>query len=100
MNKERRKAIESAVTLIAYVNVILDDAKGKLEEAQGILETAHDEEEEYLENMSENLKGGEGGQKAEAAIEALNSAKEKCEALVEAIGEFDGIEDDLETAKE
>lgn len=63
MNKERRKELEKARSL--------------LDEAQAIIEQARDEETEYYENMPESLQSGDKGQAAEAASEYLSSAAEQ-----------------------
>ena len=60
MNKERRKSVLGALSLIA--------------QAKEVLETARDEEQEYLENMPEGLQGGDKGSAAEEAITALEEA--------------------------
>lgn len=70
MNNDRRKEINKAI--------------GLLQEAFSILEIARDEEQEYYENMPENLQSSERYQKAEDAYNQLESA---CSLIEEAIGE-------------
>lgn len=60
MNKARRRDIERAAELI--------------EQAKAILETAEGEEREYFDAMPENMQGGDKGQKAETAADALQEA--------------------------
>ena len=55
MNDARRKEIQRALTLIG--------------EAKGILELALSQEQDDLDNMPEDLKGDEAGQRAEEAVE-------------------------------
>lgn len=59
MNKERRK--------------LIDEALDKIEAAKADLETARDEEQEYLDNMPENMRDGDKGQAAQEAIDNLES---------------------------
>lgn len=76
MNNERREQIAKAIEL--------------LNEAQGLIESAKDEEQEYFDNMPESFQSGEKGEKAEGAIGDLESA-------------FDSITDaisNLETAQD
>lgn len=68
MNKDRRAEIAKAVAL--------------MEEAQGILETCKDEEQEYYDNMPESFQNGEKGSAAQEATSALECA---CDSLTEAI---------------
>jgi hypothetical protein len=60
MNADRRKNIS--------------DALDKIREGLEGLETAKDEEQDYLDNMPESLQGGDKGQKAEEAISNLEDA--------------------------
>lgn len=60
MNAARRKEIEKAQAMI--------------EEAKSILETCASDEREYFDNMPENMQGGDRGQAAEAAADALDEA--------------------------
>jgi hypothetical protein len=68
MNAKRRKEITKAQALI--------------EEAKGILETCQSDEQEYYDNMPENMQSGEKGQNAENAAGALQSAVENLEEAV------------------
>ena len=45
-----------------------------MQELQEAVEEIRDEEEEYMENMPENLQGSERYEIAEAAVDALSSA--------------------------
>ena len=60
MNAERRKEIEKAVAL--------------MNEAQSILESCRDDEQDYHDNMPESLQNGEKGETAQAAIDGLENA--------------------------
>lgn len=76
MNKARRKNLQEILDII-------DRAKADLEELMG-------EEEEYRDNMPENLQGSERYEKAEEA----------CDALSEAIDYLDETLSYIETAME
>lgn len=60
MNKARREELEKAL--------------GLLHDAQEIIETCRDEEQDYLDSMPESFQGGEKGSMAESAIENMESA--------------------------
>lgn len=68
MNKMRRKQ--------------LDEVIAKIEEAKELLEVLQEEEEEYRDNMPENLQGSE---KYELADEAVDNMSNAVDALEEAI---------------
>lgn len=68
MNNSRRKELEKAVKL--------------LEEAQSIIEDCRDEEQDYIDNMPENLQYSE---KRDMAEEAFNNLDIACESLSDAI---------------
>lgn len=101
MNKNRRKSLltlrddindtastfrEYAEQLRAHATDHPDDEEGiesLLSEAPGMggvddlhtaLESIRDEEQEYLDNMPESLQGGEKGDMAQSAIDAMDAA--------------------------
>lgn len=76
MNKARRKELEELYDIIF--------------EAKDRLEMLHDEEEEYRDNIPENLQGSERYERAEEAVDALDSAMSSLEEALNYI----------ETAKE
>ena len=76
MNKARRKSLQE----------ILD----KMDELRSMLETLKDEEEEYRDNIPENLWGSERYEKADEAVDNLDSA----------LDSFDEIADYIESAME
>ena len=76
MNKQRRKALQ----------IVFD----KLREIEEELETLLEQEEEYRDNMPENLQTSEKYEKTEetiysleAAIELINNAADEIEAVIE-----------------
>ena len=72
MNNVRRKNIEKVI--------------GMISDARSLLEELMSEEEEYRDNMPENLQGSERYEKADEA----------CYAMEEAIGNMEDIESSLE----
>jgi len=76
MNKARRKA--------------LDEVISKIEEAKELLENLQAEEEEYRDNMPENLQGSERYEAADAAVENMSSA---VDALDEAISSIESAQE-------
>ena len=75
MNKVRRKA--------------LDEVISKIEEAKELLENLQAEEEEYRDNMPENLQGSERYEAADAAVDNMSSA---VDALDEAISSIESAQ--------
>lgn len=76
MNKARRKA--------------LDEVISKIEEAKELLENLQAEEEEYWDNMPENLQGSERYEAADAAVDNMSSA---VDALDEAISSIESAQE-------
>lgn len=76
MNKARRKA--------------LDEVISKIEEAKELLENLQAEEEEYRDNMPENLQGSERYEAADAAVDNMSSA---VDALDEAISSIESAQE-------
>jgi len=74
MNKVRRKELQELYDIIS--------------EAKDRLEMLHDEEEEeYKDNMPENLQSSERYERAEAAVDALDSAVSSLEEALDYIEE-------------
>lgn len=88
MNKARRKKIFGA-------GIFVDMANNNIQEAQAVLQESLDEEQEYYENMPESLQGGEKGELATLAIEAIELAIEAIEEI-----DFSEIEGQIDTASE
>jgi flagellar biosynthesis chaperone FliJ len=86
MNAERRKQIETA-------RVLVHSAFSTLEEARSLLSDIRDEEQEYYDNMPESLQGGEKGDKANEAVNALESAHDEIDGF-----DFDGVFSSLDEA--
>lgn len=88
MNNARRKQIE---TIKARIAALLSQA----EDIKTDVEAIRDEEQDYRDNMPESFANGEKGEKADAAIEALDQVMQDLESLIE--NDFDS---QLETAAE
>lgn len=86
MNNARRKSL-------ADIKNKLDELVGLIEEQRDELETLKGEEEEYKENMPENMQDGEKGQAADQAIsdleEAFSAADSAADSLREAMDKID-----------
>ena len=76
MNKARRKALDKVIS--------------KIEEAKELLENLQAEEEEYRDNMPENLQGSERYEAADAAVDNMSSA---VDALDEAISSIESAQE-------
>ena len=73
MNEARRKQIQQALALI--------------EQAKGLLEVALAQEQEDFDNMPEDVRSDEIGQRAEDAIDALERAATCCDDVMSACEE-------------
>lgn len=86
MNRERRKAITELADRISKW-------AEEVEAFQAEIEAIAEEEQEYLDNMPENLHGSERYYASEEAIRQLEEAGES-------FGDFDCVFGALEAAKE
>ena len=73
MNKPRRKELQAIYELIS--------------EARERLEIVKDEEEEYMDNMPENLQGSERYERAEEIVDNLDEAIDELDNILETIEE-------------
>ena len=100
MNKQRRKDISKAMSILSEARGLMEEASAKAAEAKDMLESAKDEESDYLENMPENMRNGDKGSTAESAVDALETAASATESYVdeldEAIGAIQEVIDKLE----
>lgn len=71
MNKQDRKQLEKAVEL--------------LKEAQEIIDTIKDGEQEKFDNLSEGLQATEKGQKFEEDVSTLEDANSNIDDVIEAV---------------
>lgn len=88
MNKNRRKELMEWVKRA-------EDWAAQGEELKDMLENICSDEQDYFDNMPENLQGSQRGMDAEEAIDAMNEAIESMgnaiEAAEEAASCVDGI---------
>lgn len=71
MNKARRKELSRVVEL--------------LEEAQSIIESCRDEEQEYMDNMPENLQESEKYYAAEEAVNNMDEVYDKIDEVINSV---------------
>lgn len=88
MNAERRKQIDKAANL-------LRQCVDNLAEARSLVEEAANHERDYFENMNDNLKGSEKGERAERAADVLDEIQLSLEEF-----DADDLVGKLEEAKE
>lgn len=86
MNNDRRKRIASVSERVSAIASVLDDLRSEIEEIR-------DEEQEYYDNMPESLQGGEKGDVAQAAVDALDTAASSLEEV-----DIDSIVNSLDEA--
>ena len=76
MNEPRRKALDDIANKIYVLSWELDELRR--------------EEQEYFDNMPENLQCSERGERAEEAISSLEDAVDSLNSALESIGEAIG----------
>lgn len=74
MNKQRRKQLQEASKLIA--------------QAQGIIKSVKDDEQDAHDNLPESIMYGEKGQQMEEYIDMLDEAYGQCDDLMSIIDEI------------
>jgi len=77
MNNKRRKQIEAIQIRIGALVTEAECIRANLEEIR-------DAEQDYLDNMPESLSDGEKGEKAQAAIDALEQVIDYLDNLIDA----------------
>jgi len=77
MNKDRRAAIDAVLETLQKAI----DALPSADDLQSAIQAIAEEEREYFDNMHENLQGGEKGQAADEAANALEEAEAEAEEL-------------------
>lgn len=90
MNAQRRKQIEALKTRIAEITAAAELLR---DDVQNII----DEEQEYLDGMPESFQDGQKGEKAQAAIDALQYAYDEIDQFASAGDDLSGY---LDTAAE
>lgn len=74
MNKQRRNQIQKIIDKLGELEPLAEEIKSMIEEVKG-------EEEDYKDNMPENLQQSERYETAEAAVENLESAYDAMEQI-------------------
>lgn len=87
MNAERRKQIDA---IIERLNAVQNETESILAEIEGV----QADEQEYYDNMPEAMQGGEKGDRASEAVDALTEAADGISNFD--VAEIIGL---LETAK-
>lgn len=90
MNKERRKELSRA-------NDMLEEIRDKLGEVQDIIDNCKSEEEDYRDNMPENMQNSDRYYAADSAIDEMQEAYD---ALTDMIDNIDDISGHIEAASE
>lgn len=109
MNKTRRNAINklssAATELLENYNAVenrtVEDRKkfaGKFEDLRSQIETVYDEENDYYDNMPESLQGSDKGESSQSAIDALESAMEAAQEIVDLLEDDEGPIGDLDNS--
>ena len=88
MNKNRRKELMEWV-------IKAKDWVAQGEEIKGELESICSDEQDYFDNMPENLQGSQRGMDAEEAIDAMNEAIESMDNAIEAAEEAASCIEDI-----
>jgi len=88
MNNQRRASIRKLIERT-------DELRGQIDDLHQEIDTIKSEEDEYFDNMPESLQSGEKGEKAQAAIDAIQTAIDVLECI-----DFDEIVSSLEAATE
>ena len=81
MNNVRRKQLKNLANRISIMNDIQDTSH--LQEYYSILEDIKNDEEEYYDNMPENLQGSIRGMDSEEAISNMDDALEVLEQAID-----------------
>lgn len=81
MNNARRKQLKNLANRISIMNDIQDTSH--LQEYYSILEDIKNDEEEYYDNMPENLQGSMRGMDSEEAISNIDDALEVLEQAID-----------------
>lgn len=90
MNKPRRKQIQDVIEKLSSLQSEMEVLIEEIESIQA-------DEEEYRDNMPENLQGSERYERADTACDALESAKD---SLEESKDNIDEVVSSLEEASE
>lgn len=101
MNEDRRTRLNAAISDINKAQEILkninrDEVTALINGAKEVVDEVRDEEQETLENMPENMQGGERGQAMEEAVSTLEEASSELEELTDNAEIIEQLIHDLE----
>lgn len=91
MNKDRRKEIDALVEQLIPLQNKWEEIRSACDDLKSQVETIRDAEQEYYENMPENVQGGEKGEAAAEAVSRLDEA-------ITALEVVDGWDDSVQEA--
>lgn len=97
MNNNRRKAIKQTIDRFDFIRKKLEELVAEVESVKSDVEDIQWEEEEYRDNMPENLQGSERYDKADNACTNLSDA---VDALEDMLGTLDFDFGDVTTSLE
>lgn len=101
MNNTRRKAIKQTIDRFDLIRKKLDELVAEIESVKSDVEDIQWEEEEYRDNMPENLQGSERYDKADCTCTSLSDAVEALDDMLNAIDfDFGDVTTSLEEAME
>lgn len=89
MNNGRRKELKAVGKQLREVMAKADELKGILEDIGNQLEEIKSAEEEYLENLPENLKNGDKASNAQEAIDQMCQVHDGVTNIVSTLEELD-----------
>lgn len=101
MNNTRRKAIKQTIDCFDSIRKKLDELVSEFESVKSDVEDIQWEEEEYRDNMPENLQWSERYDKADEACTNLSDAVDALDGMIGALDfDFDDVTTSLEEAME
>lgn len=80
MNRERRKELEKAISL-------LNDAQENLDAAMEIVDSVKDEEQEAYDNLPESIQYGEKGDIMQENVDELDDASSELDSIRDSVEE-------------
>ena len=101
MNNARRKNIKQTIDRFCSIRKKLDELVAEIESVKSDVEDIQWEEEEYRDNMPENLQGSERYDKADEACINLSDAVDALDDMISDLDlDIDGVTTSLEEAME
>ena len=99
MNKQRRKELAEIRRRLDAAYEAINELG--LSEIKDDLEALKDEEEQYCENLPENMQNSERADNSRSAVDALDNAMTDLEEVLEAVsdGQFESITNSIEEAE-